>query len=256
LVIGEARRAVKRAGRFALVLAGGQTPRAAYELLGRPPFARQIPWDATHIFWGDERCVDADDPRSNELMAREALLDHVPVPPGHVHPIRCALSGVQQGAAARRAAQEYEILLRSFFAGADRPDGGDQGGDHGADLVLLGLGEDGHTASLFPGSEAARARERWVAPALGPAGLPGSGGLETADEGLWRVTMTAPFINRARTVVFITAGPAKAPAVQWALEGQHKATDLPARLIRPPQGRVVWLLDQEAAALLGGHGNC
>jgi 6-phosphogluconolactonase len=219
-VVGQARRAVKAQGRFSLALAGGATPRLTYEYLARPPFAELLPWKQTHVFWGDERCVDPADPRSNELMARTALLDHVPLPRDHVHTIRC------QGGPAD-AADRYEVVLRAQF------------GVHEAlDLMLLGLGEDGHTASLFPGSGTLDERERWVVAAVAPA---------TGEQ---RVTMTIPFINRAAAVLFLAYGKAKAGIVKEVLEGTAGRPSLPAQRVHPQSGRLIWHLDDEAAALL------
>jgi 6-phosphogluconolactonase len=248
LVVDEARQAVERSGRFSVALAGGSTPLATYALLAGAPFATQVPWMLSHIFWGDERCVDAREPGSNERMARQALLQHVPVPPGQVHPMRCG-----NAAEAREAAARYEELLRTTFAQAPgaptgaRAAGSGGPGDGavaagrspGLDLVLLGIGDDGHTASLFPGSGALCEREHWVA--------------ECSRAGVRRVTLTAPFINLAGLVVFLVSGATKARVVKQVLEGADvSAAALPARLIRPAYGRLLWLLDQEAAALLTG----
>jgi 6-phosphogluconolactonase len=242
-VVAYARRATRRSGRFALGLAGGDTPRRAYELLAEPPLADLMPWGATHVFWGDERCVDPSDARSNEQMAQDALLRRVPIPPGQVHPMRC--SGTEErGDVARRGAGEYEGLLRSFFDGAGRP--GEPGA--GLDLCLLGLGTNGHTASLFPGSEVLSERERWVAASYEDA--------ETAavtsrtGERLWRVTLTVPFINRAAAVLFVVSGRAKAWVTREAVHGRADPDRLPAVLIRPAAGRLLWFLDDEAASQL------
>ena len=242
-ILEEARRAALERGRFTIALAGGSTPTPVYRLLAAPPFAESMPWAQTEVFWGDERCVAADDPRSNERMAREALLDHVPVPAERVHPMRCGGAAVasagdahaggapggdapSQEAAAQRAARDYEAMLRSTL-----------GEDGGIDLVLLGLGDDAHTASLFPGAEVLDEREQWVAAAV-------SG----AEDRLWRVTLTAPFINRARMVLFVVSGAPKAPAVRRVLQGEGDPHQLPALLIRPTSGRLLWLLDDAAAS--------
>jgi|WetSurMetagenome_2_1015567.scaffolds.fasta_scaffold29252_4 6-phosphogluconolactonase len=239
LFAGEARRAVERAGTFRVALAGGSTPNSAYRSLAAPPLSAGVPWDRVEVFWGDERCVDAGDPRSNEGMAREALLDHVGVPPEQVHPMRCT------GAAdAAQAAARYEELLRSALSGAAAPEAAapvtsTRGvpAAQGLDLVLLGLGDDGHTASLFPGSSALEERGRWVTTSFG-GGLP-------------RLTLTPAFVNLSRLVVFVVAGGVKAEAVRRVLEGSTAAdVALPARLIRPVHGRLVWLLDRHAAAQL------
>lgn len=227
----EAVRAVGAAGEFSVVLAGGGTPRRAYELLSQPPFRDRIPWDGVHVFWGDERCVEADDPRSNERMAREALLDAVPLPRNQIHPMRCAES--RTGAVAR-----YESLLRDLFV----PRGA------GPDLVLLGLGDNGHTASLFPYAPVLDERERWVAEVFVDAAA--GAGTTAAGEDLWRVTLTAPFINTAAIVVFLATGSAKASVVREVVEGPYDPDRLPAQLIRPTRGGLRWHLDEDAAAHL------
>ena len=141
----EAARAIEARGRFSVLLAGGETPRRTYEILARPPLRDMVPWERVHIFWGDERYVPPNDPRSNAGKARQALLDHVLVPAANIHPIPFRSSP-------RESAVEYEDILRAFFsAGPPR-----------FDLVFLGLGENGHTASLFPGTSAAAERDRWV----------------------------------------------------------------------------------------------
>ncbi len=253
LILEEARRAVAERGRFTIALAGGSTPEPVYRLLAAPPFAESMPWARTEVFWGDERCVAPDDRRSNERMAREALLDHVPVMADRVHPIRCGgggaaaeaaapeggAGGAGAAAAAQRAARDYEAVLRSILG---------EGG--GIDLVLLGLGDDAHTASLFPGSEALDEGERWVAAAQEGAGRPAAGDRAAgrAAGRLWRVTLTAPFINRAGMVLFVVSGAPKAPAVRRVLQGEGDPHLLPALLIRPTSGRSFWLLDEAAAA--------
>lgn len=156
----EARHAVERTGKFCVALSGGSTPRLTYGVLTGPPFSDEVPWDFLHVFWGDERCVAPGDPRSNERLVRESLLDHVGVPPEQVHPLRCG-----GGDGRSEAAAHYEELLRETIpSAAARPDG-----RVGLDLVLLGLGEDGHTASLFPGSAALRESVHWVADSMGAA---------------------------------------------------------------------------------------
>jgi 6-phosphogluconolactonase len=221
LIAAQANLAVAARGRFSLALSGGSTPRRTYELLAAPPFKDQAPWDRMHVFWGDERCVPPDDPRSNARMAREAWLDHVPIPAGQIHPIDCA--GDPDA-----AARDYEAGLRKFFAGAAPR----------LDLVLLGLGDNGHTASLFPGTPVLQERERWAAAVYVAAG------------DLYRVTLTAPLINQAAHVVFLVAGGAKAAVLRDVLHGPRDPARLPAQLIRPDGGELLWLADREAAALL------
>ena len=221
LLVMQANLAVAARGRFSVALSGGATPRRTYELLAAPPLMDQAPWDRVHVFWGDERVVPLNDPRSNARMAQEAWLDHVPIPKDQIHPLDCS-----QAPAA--AAQQYEARLRKFFAG--RPPR--------LDLVLLGLGDDGHTASLFPGTPALEERERWAAAVL-PAG---------AD--LYRVTLTPPLINQAAMVVFLVAGKSKAGVLQEVLHGPRDPGRLPAQLIQPQNGDLLWLTDLAAAIRL------
>jgi 6-phosphogluconolactonase len=221
LIVTQANLAVAARGRFSVALAGGATPRRTYELLAAPPLMDQAPWDRVHVFWGDERCVPPDAPRSNARMAKEAWLDRVPIPGHQIHPITCA----QDPAA---AARDYEARLREFFAGAPPR----------LDLVLLGLGHDGHTASLFPGTTVLEEQERWAAAVYVPEG------------DLYRVTLTAPLINQAARVAFLVAGGAKAKILREVLHGLRDPARLPAQLIRPHHGELLWLTDLAAAAQL------
>ena len=221
LFADEALKAVEARGRFAVALAGGSTPCRTYELLANEPFRSQVPWRQTHIFWGDERCVPADDPRNNALMARRLLLGQVPIPCEQVHPMICDSSP-------REAAVEYEALLRGFFAA----------GGPRFDLVLLGLGENGHTASLFPGTLVLEEQQRWVADVYRPA------------EGLHRLTLTAAAINSAALVVFLVSGHGKASVLRQVLQESQDPRSIPARLIKPVDGGLLWLVDRDAASLL------
>jgi 6-phosphogluconolactonase len=211
--VRNARAAVREKGSFAVALAGGRTPARAYELLAAEP--GRVPWANVHVFWGDERCVGAGDPRSNQKMARDAFLDSVPIPEEQIHPI----AGDQ---APDTAAERYEAALREF-AGARRDF---------LDMVLLGLGENGHTASLFPHSTVLREEERWVV------------GVETAQTDVPRVTMTPVVLNRAGTVRFLVSGESKADVLRRVLEGPRRPQALPAQLIL---GSVGWLVDRAAA---------
>jgi len=217
----EARRAVAARGCFTVLLSGGETPRRAYEILAQPPWHDGIPWERVSFFWGDERCVPADDPRSNAGMVRRALLDHVPVPHFHVHPILCTGD-------AEQAAEAYEKLLRSRF-----PDTFPR-----FDLVFLGLGDDGHTASLFPGDPAVTEQERWTAVT------------RRSGEEIKRVTLTAPAINGAARIAFLVSGAVKAAVLREVLENAPDPRHIPARLIRPAGGDILWLIDRDAARLL------
>ncbi len=218
-----AREAVEFRGRFSLALSGGSTPGRLYRLLAEEPYRAQIPWDDVHLFWGDERCVPPDDPGSNLHLAEEALIARVPLPPENVHQVRGELGP-------EAASQVYENTLEDFFCGP-RPR---------FDLVLLGLGEDGHTASLFPDSPVLGEMERLVAPATAVY----------QDRPTERVTLTLPAINSARQILFLVSGNAKANIVQAVLQGP--AGQLPAQRIRPTAGQLIWLLDAAAASRLGG----
>ncbi len=221
MFVQQVRQATQEKGWFSVALAGGHTPRRTYELLADPTFGNRVPWRQVHIFWGDERCVPHGDERSNTRMVRRALLDHVPVPTAQIHPIAC-------GGAADEAAQEYEADLKAFFG--DNPPQ--------FDLIFLGLGENGHTASLFPHTPVLDEQERWVQ------------AVHVAEQDMDRVTLTAPLINQAAAVVFLVSGESKAAVVKEVLEGGRHAHRLPAQLIRPAPGELHWLLDREAAAML------
>jgi 6-phosphogluconolactonase len=221
LLVTQANLAVAARGRFSVALSGGATPVRTYELLAAPPLAAQVPWDRVHVFWGDERCVPLTDPRSNARLAKEAWLDRVPIPAEQIHPLNCALDPAA-------AARQYEAQLQEFFAGQPPR----------LDLVLLGLGEDGHTASLFPGTPVLKEGERWTAAVC------------LAGQDLHRVTMTARLINQAAVVAFLVAGKSKAGVLREVLHGPYAPERLPAQLIQPPTGEIFWLIDQEAAALV------
>ncbi len=221
LLVQQANLAVAARGRFSVALSGGATPRRTYELLAAPPFVDQAPWDRVHVFWGDERCVPLNDPRSNARMAKAAWLDHVPIPGDQIHPLDCAPDPAA-------AARQYEALLREFFAG--RPPR--------LDLVLLGLGDDGHTASLFPGTMVLTETERWAAEVC------------VAEGDLYRVTLTVPLINQAVVAAFLVAGKSKAGVLREVLHGPYDPARLPAQLIQPQNGDLLWLTDRQAAALV------
>jgi 6-phosphogluconolactonase len=216
-----AREAAGSRGRFSVALSGGSTPGGLYRLLAEEPYRSQVPWDAVHLFWGDERCVPPDDPGSNYHLADESLLSRVPVPPENVHRVRGELEPAS-------AARDYEHQIQDFFCGPHAR----------FDLILLGLGEDGHTASLFPGSPALAETERLVAAATAVY----------QDRPAQRVTFTLPILNSARQVLFLVAGSAKAAVVQAVLEGADDR--LPARQVQPLAGGITWLLDAQAAGLI------
>ncbi|MBI3804932.1 MAG: 6-phosphogluconolactonase [Nitrospirae bacterium] len=218
--------AVSLRRRFSVSLAGGSTPRTLYRKLAGRPFAERIPWRAVHLFWGDERAVPPDHPESNYRMADETLISKVPIPPENVHRIPGEWSD------ADAAAEAYEEALRSFF----QPPTGKW---PSFDLVLLGIGPDGHTASLFPGSPALEEKARWV---VAPY-------VEKLNAR--RFTLTLPVFNHARQVHFLAAGKEKAPIIKEVVSKDALSQEIPARLIRPRGGKRLFFLDREAAGLAG-----
>jgi 6-phosphogluconolactonase len=213
-----AERAIEARGTFAVALAGGSTPKAAYALLAQAPLRDRIDWPRVRIFFGDERCVPPVSDESNAKMARETLLDHVPIPAGNIY----RMTGED---APESAALAYERTLSAVLGAAPR-----------FDLVLLGLGPDAHTASLFPGSEAI-AEQRRLAVAVYVAKL-----------GAHRLTLTPPVLNAAREIAVATAGSAKAEALRHALSGPLDPQTYPIQIIRPKDGSLTFLVDEAAAA--------
>jgi 6-phosphogluconolactonase len=220
-VVTEIASAVQAAGRCSLVLSGGTTPRTLYGLLGSK-FRDQIPWADLHVFWGDERWVPPDDARSNYRLAREALLDHVPCPPANVHPMPTHLPRPDE------AASEYEATLRDY-AGGEWPR---------FDVMLLGFGADGHTASLFPRSPALRETTRAVVAATAPV------------EPSSRLTLTYPVLASAAHIHFLVAGADKAPVLRRVLTGSADPDTYPAAGVRSAGGTMTWWVDRAAAAQL------
>lgn len=214
-----ARAAVEARGRFAAVLSGGTAPREMYRLLGEEPLRAAIPWQGVHLFWGDERCVPPGHPRSNFGMAWEAFVARVPIPPENVHRMRGELPPAE-------GAERYTEELAAFFgAGIPR-----------FDFVHLGVGPDGHTASLFPYDERLHERERTVGVAL------------HRPLGEWRLTLTLPVLNAAAEVEFLALGAGKAEIVRTVVRGPLDPLRLPAQLVRPADGELSWVLDEAAAA--------
>lgn len=219
--------AVREKGLFTVALAGGSTPRSLYALLASwdEPFRAQLPWEKIHFFFGDERHVPPDHPDSNYRMTSEAMLARVPVPAENVHRIKSEKTD------AGRAADEYEQTLRKFFRLAE-------GQLPRFDLILLGIGPDGHTASIFPGTDVINEKSRLV---VAPW-------VEKFKS--YRITLTPHVLNNAAAVVFLVNGTAKAKVLREVLEGEHQPERLPAQLIRPNKGKLLWLVDQEAAHFL------
>jgi 6-phosphogluconolactonase len=217
IFLDAAEEAIDSRGQFSVALAGGNTPRRLYGILASSHYHHQIRWQAVHVFWGDERCVPADDPRSNFRMARETLLDLVPISAQNIHPI-------QGDQPPKEAAIKYESELRDFFSGQNSS----------FDLVLLGLGENAHTVSLFPHTSVLTETKRWVSEVY----------IEELQ--MSRITLTAPLINTADQVVFLVSGADKAVALQKVLEGTYQPQEYPAQLIHPNGAHPIWLVDKAA----------
>ena len=217
---GLAERAIAHRGKFRLALAGGNTPRLLYERLAQSPFREQIDWARVEIFFGDERCVSPDHPDSNFRMANESLLRRVSIPPGRIHRIRGEIEPI-------RAAREYEATLKAAFGDAQPA----------FDLLLLGLGEDGHTASLFPGSSALKHQRHWVTAVEHHRPPPPL---------VTRISLTLPALNAAREIWFLVSGAGKAGILSRVLNPEEESDLLPAQLVNPVSGEVVFLVDQAA----------
>lgn len=219
-LLEQANSALAQRGRWTVALAGGNTPKPVYELLASPDYAnRVLDWSRVFVFFSDERCVSPDDPRSNYAMTRAALLDRVPLPAANV----LRMAGEDDPA---RAAFAYEQALQGFFRTSAPV----------FDLICLGLGDNGHTASLFPGTASLREQTRTVVAQY----------VEVMQS--WRLTMTLPVINAARHVAFLVEGTGKAAVVQQVRHGAYQPDVLPAQLIQPQPGQLHWLLDAAAAS--------
>ena len=231
-VVRAADEAFALASRFTLGLAGGGTPKLLYQLLASDDYRSRIDWTKVQVFFGDERCVPPDHVDSNYRMARETLLSKVPIPGDNVYRMRGEADPPEE------AAKEYGRMLKEKFGGPAIEDG------DGLDLVLLGMGEDGHTASLFPHTPALNeTKHRCVANYV-----------EKSTTGKsWRLTLSAPFINRSREVLVLVAGAGKAKALAEVLEGPRDPQRLPIQLISPASGKLSWLVDATAAGMSGDH---
>lgn len=216
-----AQEAVKDRSRFTVGLAGGSSVQVLYEMLRSDSYRDRIPWNKSHVFWGDERAVPLEDALSNAKMAYEKLLNHVPIPHDQIHRMKGEMDPGD-------AADEYEAVLKRHF-GNEEPL---------FDLILLGMGADGHTASIFPGSEAVRETERLVTTGY------------NSEQGTHRITLTAPLINQSRQIFFAVFGEGKAETLRQVLEGEYAPGQLPVQLIRPDQSEVTWFLDKGSAKLL------
>lgn len=208
-------------GRCAVALSGGETPLKLFSLLASPSYSERIQWIHIYFFWGDERCVPLEDSRNNAFQAKKTLLDKVQIPSDHIHRIPVQLPPDV-------AADQYEKQVQFFFDNKRAR----------FDLILLGLGENGHTASLFPGTEVL------------DENVAGIRSVYVEEEKMHRITMTAPLINQAHHILFLVSGKKKAAVIKTILNGPYQPYKYPAQLIRPEKGSLQWYIDREAAASL------
>lgn len=210
---------LEKQDRFTIALSGGSTPKKLHELLITDAYKSRIDWSRLHIFWGDERYVPIDNELSNAKMAYDTLLNHVPVPAEHIHIMRTDLEPEDAAAA-------YEAILHAYF-------------DNTAttfDLVLLGMGDDGHTLSLFPGkTEVIHEQQRWAT------------SLWLESQNMYRITLTAPVVNKAAAVAFLAAGANKATVLKEVITGAYQPDMYPSQVIRPEKGQLMWFVDKAAA---------
>lgn len=212
---------LQKQDRFTIALSGGSTPYKLHLILAASPFKEKIDWNKIHVFWGDERAVPFDDERNNAKMAYDTLLNHVPIPADQIHVMRTDVAPEASAAA-------YEKILHTYFDDTETS----------FDLVLLGMGDDGHTLSLFPGTEIVRERKAWA-----------KAFYLTAQE-MFRITITAPITNKSARVAFLAAGEKKANVLRNVLEGEFQPDIYPSQLIKPVKGELHWFVDEAAAKLL------
>jgi 6-phosphogluconolactonase len=216
------RESISEGGKFTVALSGGSTPQRFYALFGSDPYQKIVDWTGMHVFWADERAVPRDHPDSNFKLAFDTFLSRVPIPEANLHRIR-GEDGPE------KAAREYEDDLRNFFGLQSTPV---------FDLIILGMGEDGHTASLFPGSSALAETTRLVLPVY------------PDKPKTSRVTLTLPVLNNASHILFLVSGRAKADIVAEVLGDEKAKTRYPAGLVNPSRGSIEWFIDKDAAAKL------
>jgi 6-phosphogluconolactonase len=217
MIVEIAKKAIDARGRFTVALSGGNTPKQLYTLLSTPQYSAQINWQKTFIFWGDERCVPAIDEQNNAHMAKQALLDKINIPASNIHPVPVQLPPVE-------AAESYEVDMLKFFNSPSPM----------FDLILLGLGENGHTASLFPGTDVLRDQAAGIR------------ALYIDEVKMFRITMTAPLINLSHHILFLVTGKGKAEVLKNVITGAYHPEQYPAQLIKPEKGKLFWLVDKEA----------
>ena len=206
---------INERGRFTIALSGGSTPKPIYDLLTKEPFKEEIPWNKVHVFWGDERHVPFEDEQNNARAAYEELLENVPVPNVQIHRISTAHAPEEE-------AKNYEALLKEYF----------HDGPPYMDLTLLGVGSDGHTASLFPGAPVLHEKKRWVKEVW----------IESLH--MYRITLTAKFINQSRHILFLVSGKEKREILNTILAGSYRPDKVPAQLIKPEVGDLEWYVEK------------
>ena len=215
-----AQEAIDLHGHYTIALTGGTTPGEVYSLIGSEPFRSQIDWQLVDVFWGDERCVPHNSPESNFYLAQEVLLDKIAIPKSQIHPMPADQLDREA------ASQAYSIEMQNTF---------DTNGIPSFDLIHLGMGPEGHTASLFPRQASLHEKHRLVMPVSVPKPPPD------------RLTFTPPLLNAARNVLFLVTGSEKADALHAVLEGEYQPDEYPAQIVRPIHGEVVWMLDKDVA---------
>ena len=219
IFIAAAQNAIQKRGHFLVVLTGGSSPVSLYKLLATPQYKAKIDWDNVFVFWGDERWVPLDDARSNAKMSYDYLLSHVGIPKSNVFPM------YKEGFSPEEYALEYEKSIKSLTG---------EGGEF--DLILLGMGDDGHTASLFPGEAVLQENDKWVS------------AYYLESQSMYRITLTATIINKAKEIVVVTFGENKAHALNEVLYGDYNPEKYPMQLIKPIDGRLLFLTDQAATS--------
>lgn len=219
--VAAAKQSIAERGRFSVALSGGGTPKPIYGALAEPEYRDQIDWTRVDLFWGDERHVPPDDPDSNYRMVKEVLIDRVPIPNENVYRVPAEME-------IRMAAFSYEETLRDYFEG-EWP---------AFDLLFLGMGADGHTASLFPHSAGLNEEQRWFIANYAP------------ERETWRLTLSKKAINAARRIVALVRGAGKAEMLKAVLTGPKQPDEMPIQLIHPEGGEMLWLVDDAAARLL------
>lgn len=213
--------AVEKRGRFTVALTGGSSPLALYKILASKPYRYEIPWNRSFVFWGDERSVPFDDDQNNAKMAFKTLLNYVSVPGDQIYRMNSEIPP-------EKTAEEYEKKIKQHF----------KSNEPLFDLVLLGMGADGHTASIFPGTEVVREQKRWVSTSY------------NVEQKTDRITLTAPLLNKAKRIFFAVFGKKKAATLKEVMQGEYNPESLPVQLINPGHGLVHWYVDEAAAEFI------